>query len=46
VKDRLGRVTVEGSVQISEDPDEMLHWATVLGGRYVRRPSRRLRPTQ
>ena len=28
-------VTVEGSVEISEDLDEMLHWATVLGGRYM-----------
>ena len=28
-------VTVEGRVHISEDPDELLHWATVLGGRYM-----------
>lgn len=28
-------VTVEGRVEISADLDEMLHWATVLGGRYM-----------
>lgn len=28
-------VTVEGSVTISEDPAELLHWATVIGGRYM-----------
>ena len=28
-------VTVEGPVEISEDLDEMLRWATVLGGRYM-----------
>jgi PPOX class probable F420-dependent enzyme len=28
-------VTVEGRVEISEDLDEMRHWATVLGGRYM-----------
>ena len=28
-------VTVEGPVELSEDLDEMLHWATVLGGRYM-----------
>jgi hypothetical protein len=28
-------VIAEGSVQISEDLDEMLHWATILGGRYM-----------
>jgi PPOX class probable F420-dependent enzyme len=28
-------VTLEGPVQISEDLDEMLHWATLLGGRYM-----------
>jgi len=28
-------VTVEGAVEISEDLDEMLRWATVLGGRYM-----------
>jgi PPOX class probable F420-dependent enzyme len=26
---------VEGTVTISEDPDELLAWATVLGGRYM-----------
>lgn len=28
-------VTVEGRVEISEDPAELLRWATVLGGRYM-----------
>ena len=28
-------VTVEGAVEISEDLDEILRWATVLGGRYM-----------
>src|SRR5919199_844439 len=28
-------VTVEGAVRISEDLGEMLHWATVLGARYM-----------
>ncbi len=28
-------VTIEGRVEISEDPDECLRWATVLGGRYM-----------
>jgi PPOX class probable F420-dependent enzyme len=28
-------VTVEGTVELSEDLDEMLRWATVLGGRYM-----------
>ncbi len=28
-------VLVEGSVTISEDPDELLHWATVIGRRYM-----------
>jgi PPOX class probable F420-dependent enzyme len=28
-------VTVEGEVTISEDLDEMLRWATVIGGRYM-----------
>jgi PPOX class probable F420-dependent enzyme len=28
-------VTVEGEVEISEDLDELRHWATVLGGRYM-----------
>jgi PPOX class probable F420-dependent enzyme len=28
-------VTVEGHVEISEDLDEMLVWATALGGRYM-----------
>jgi hypothetical protein len=28
-------VTIEGRVEISEDPDESLRWATVIGGRYM-----------
>ena len=28
-------VLVEGEVSISDDPDELLHWATVIGGRYM-----------
>jgi PPOX class probable F420-dependent enzyme len=28
-------VTVEGSVQISEDQAELLRWATKIGGRYM-----------
>jgi PPOX class probable F420-dependent enzyme len=28
-------VTIEGRVELSEDPDEVLRWATVLGGRYM-----------
>jgi PPOX class probable F420-dependent enzyme len=28
-------VTVEGTVEISEDPEELRHWATVIGGRYM-----------
>lgn len=28
-------VVVEGTATISEDPDELLHWATVIGGRYM-----------
>lgn len=28
-------VTIEGRVDISQDHDELLHWATVLGGRYM-----------
>jgi hypothetical protein len=28
-------VTVEGPVEISEDPAERLRWAIVLGGRYM-----------
>jgi PPOX class probable F420-dependent enzyme len=28
-------VTVEGRVEISEDLDEMRHWATALGARYM-----------
>lgn len=30
-------VSVEGSVEIGEDLDEMLRWATILGGRYMGR---------
>ena len=28
-------VIVEGTVTLSEDPDDLLHWATVIGGRYM-----------
>jgi PPOX class probable F420-dependent enzyme len=28
-------VTIEGRAEISQDHDELLHWATVLGGRYM-----------
>jgi len=28
-------VTVEGVVEISEDLDELRHWATIIGGRYM-----------
>ena len=28
-------VVVEGTATVSEDPDELLRWATVIGGRYM-----------
>jgi hypothetical protein len=28
-------VTVEGVASVSEDHDELLHWSTVIGGRYM-----------
>jgi len=28
-------VTVEGVATLSEEPSELLHWATVIGGRYM-----------
>ncbi len=28
-------VLIEGTVTVSEDPEELLHWATVIGGRYM-----------
>lgn len=28
-------VTIEGAVSISENPDEMLYWATKIGARYM-----------
>lgn len=28
-------VLLEGDVAISEEPDELLHWATVIGARYM-----------
>ena len=28
-------VLLEGEVTISEEPDELLHWATVIGARYM-----------
>jgi len=31
----FGFVTVEGVATVSDDPDELRHWATVIGGRYM-----------
>ena len=28
-------VLVEGTAEVSTDPDELLHWATRIGGRYM-----------
>lgn len=28
-------VSVEGTVTMSDDPDDLLHWATRIGGRYM-----------
>jgi len=28
-------VTIEGTVSFSNDPEELLHWATRIGGRYM-----------
>lgn len=28
-------VLVNGTVELSEDPDELVRWATVIGGRYM-----------
>jgi PPOX class probable F420-dependent enzyme len=28
-------VTIDGLATVSEEPDELLHWATVIGGRYM-----------
>ena len=28
-------VIVEGTATVSEDPDELLHWASIIGGRYM-----------
>ena len=28
-------VSIEGTATISEDPADLLHWATVIGGRYM-----------
>ena len=28
-------VVIEGTVTVTEDPDELMHWATVIGGRYM-----------
>lgn len=28
-------VIVEGMAEVSEDPDDLLHWATRIGGRYM-----------
>ncbi|GAB4451912.1 MAG: hypothetical protein Kow0031_34440 [Anaerolineae bacterium] len=27
--------SIEGTVKISEDADDLLHWATRIGGRYM-----------
>jgi len=28
-------VIVEGTATVTEDPDDLVHWATVIGGRYM-----------
>lgn len=28
-------VTIEGTVSFSDDPEQLLHWATRIGGRYM-----------
>jgi len=28
-------VSIEGPVELGDDPDELLHWGTVIGGRYM-----------
>ncbi len=28
-------VVVEGIVELGEDPEDLVHWATVIGGRYM-----------
>jgi PPOX class probable F420-dependent enzyme len=28
-------VTIRGTVELDEDPERLLHWATVIGGRYM-----------
>ena len=28
-------VVVKGAARLTEDPDELLHWATIIGGRYM-----------
>lgn len=33
----FGFVQVQGVASVSEEPEELLHWATVIGGRYMGR---------
>lgn len=33
--DLYAYVMIEGIATITEDPDDLLHWATVIGGRYM-----------
>jgi len=28
-------VSLRGTATVTEDPDELLHWATIIGGRYM-----------
>lgn len=28
-------VMIDGRVEITDDPDDLVHWATVIGGRYM-----------
>jgi PPOX class probable F420-dependent enzyme len=39
-------VVVTGTVTLTEDPDELLHWATLIGGRYMGRSRRGVRASQ
>jgi len=34
-EDLYSYVMIDGTAEISEDPDDLLHWATILGGRYM-----------
>jgi len=33
--DLYSYVMIDGTAEISEDPADLLHWATVIGGRYM-----------